>query len=104
MSYKDHITNEQVLKTVNEKRSLLENIKCRKCAYFGHVIRGNGLQRALLEGKVDGTRKRGRPRRTWSSDVLEWLKIRYPTATRAALHRQQWHAMVAQVQQDMAPV
>ena len=100
ISYQDHKTNEEVLRMVNEKRSLLHTIKRRKCTYFGHVIRGNGLQRQILEGKVEGVRRRGRPRRTWAKDVLEWMDMNYGIAVNTAQKRGKWHAMASKVQDE----
>ena len=72
ISYTDHVTNEEVLRRVGEKPSLTKNIIKRKLQYFGHIIRQDSLQKLLIEGKVDRKRGRGRPRRTWLSDVTGW--------------------------------
>ena len=88
ISYQDHITNEEVLKRVQEKRTLLQTIKKRKCTFFGHVIRSDGLQRQLMEGRVEGARQRGRMRRQWTTDIVEWLGIHYGEAVRATQCRQ----------------
>ena len=40
---------------------LMKIIKKKKCEYFGHFIgRLNGLQRLLLEARIDGKRGRGK--------------------------------------------
>ena len=36
------------------KRLLIDSIRKRKAKYFGHMVRQNGLQRLLLEGKIHG--------------------------------------------------
>ena len=51
ISYLDRISNETVLKRVNESRSLLKEIKKRKLQYFGHLVRHNKHQRQLMEEK-----------------------------------------------------
>eukprot|EP00112_Aurelia_sp_Birch-Aquarium-sp1_P000311 Seg1027.2 transcript_id=Seg1027.2/GoldUCD/mRNA.D3Y31 product="putative transposon-derived protein F52C9.6" protein_id=Seg1027.2/GoldUCD/D3Y31 len=89
ISYTEHRTNEYVLQKMNTKRSLINTIKQRKCAYFGHLIRGDGLQRLLLEGKFNGKRGRGRPRSTWFDNIKEWTQMNYAEATRKAKHRRQ---------------
>ena len=58
------ITNAEILRGVGEKRSLLLSVKRRKLKYFRHLTRAGGLQRLLLEGKVEGVRRRGAQRRT----------------------------------------
>ena len=40
--------------------------KEQKLKYFGHLKRREGL-----EGKIDGTRERGRQRRQWERDIRD---------------------------------
>ena len=50
ISWKEHKTNGEVLHKMETNRSLLNSIEQkRKCQYFGHTIRGNGVQRLLME-------------------------------------------------------
>ena len=95
ISYTEHRTNEYVLQKMNTRRSLMNTIKQRKCVYFGHLIRGEGLQRLLLEGKFNGKRERGRPRFAWFSNIKEWTGMNYAEAIRKAQHREDWASMTA---------
>ena len=54
-------------------RALKEDAMKRKAKYFGHIIRKDNIQKMLIEGKVEGKRTRGRPRRGWTSDIKEWV-------------------------------
>jgi len=45
-----------------EKRSLMDIIRTRQKNCIGHILRGNSLQREIMEGMIDGKRVRGRPR------------------------------------------
>ena len=45
VSWTEHKTNEEVLKTAKTTRSLLSTIKKRKCQYFGHVIRMRSIHK-----------------------------------------------------------
>ena len=61
------------------KDQWLENfVKKQKLKYFGHLKRSNGLGKIFLEGKIDGKRERGRPRRLqWERDIrdtFDWSK------------------------------
>ena len=69
--------------------------KNRQMKSFGHLIRGDGLQRLLLEGKFNGKRGRGRPRFTWFSNIKEWTGMNYAEAIRKAQHREDWASMAA---------
>ena len=93
ISWKEHKTNGEVLHKMKTKRSLLNTIKKRKCQYFGHIIRGNGVQRLLMEGRINGRRGRGRPRTMWTDNIKEWTKISYNDCIRVAQDRERWRSM-----------
>ena len=95
VSYMDRITNGEILRRVGEKRLLLRTVKQRQLQYFGHLIRAGGLQRLLLEGKVEGTKRRGAQRRTWMKDISEWTGMNYKNCVRCAMDRRRWRRMVA---------
>ena len=95
VSYKDRVTNEEILRRVGEKRGLLNTIKKRKSQYFGHLIRAEGFQRLLLDGKVEGTRRRGAQRRTWAKDIVDWADMDYTSCVRLAYDRKAWRLLVA---------
>ena len=40
-----------------------------KLGYFGHVKRHDTIEKTVLEGKIEGKRSRGKPRRAWADDV-----------------------------------
>src|SRR6478609_5314719 len=67
----DKRTNEHVLISINEKRSLIKTIWDRKKNWIGHVVRGDGLMKVVLEGRVEGKRPRGWPRMCMIDDVLD---------------------------------
>ena len=61
----------------------------RKLQYFGHVIRSGKIQRLLMDGKIEGSRGRGRPRRTWVKDITEATGKSYVECVRTAERREQ---------------
>ena len=63
----------EVLHKMKTKRSLLNTIQKRKCQYFGHIIRGDGVQRLLMEGRINGRRGRGRPRTMWTDNIKQGM-------------------------------
>ena len=60
--WQDHITNEEVLNKVGEKRSLINTITRRKKNLIGQVLGGNNLLQELIEGRLYGKRRKGKPR------------------------------------------
>ena len=68
-----------------------------KCQYFGHIIRGDGIQRLLMEGRINGRRGRGRPRTMWTDNIKEWTKMSYNDCIRVAQDRERWRSMTLQM-------
>ena len=62
ISWKDKVRNEQVLEIVKEKTTLIDVIRSRKKKWIEHVLRGNGLLKETIEGRIEGKRPRGRRR------------------------------------------
>ena len=59
ISWLDEVTNEEVLKRVNEVRQILNSIWQMKHPQIGHVLRCNGLLHDITESRVKGkTNKR----------------------------------------------
>ena len=77
ISHMDRKTNIAVLEMAKAKQTLLRTIQERKLQYFGNLIRGKGKQKLLMEGKIEGTRRRGKQRRTWTCDVTDWCSMCY---------------------------
>src|SRR6476619_3133592 len=71
VSWMNKRTNEQVLRSMNEKRSLIKTIWDRKNYWIGHVARGDGLMKLVLEGRMEGKIQRGRSRMDMIDDVLD---------------------------------
>ena len=59
VKWSDRKTNEEVLSMVNEQRSLVGKIVNRKKNWVGHVLRGDGLLREVMEGRTERKRTRG---------------------------------------------
>ena len=58
----DKVTNEEVLKTVNEDRQILNSIWQRKHRWIGHILRHDGLLHETTEGRMRGKPTKGRRR------------------------------------------
>ena len=66
----------------------------QKLKYFGHLKRHDGMGRIIMEGRVNGKRKRGRPRRQWERDIEDVLKISIIEAGRLANKRDEFRTAV----------
>ena len=94
ISYKDHATTEYVraLMTtyVGPQEPLLATVKRRKLTWFGHVARHNSLCKTILQGTVEGGRKRGRQRKSWSDNIKEWTDLTMPELLAKSTDRLAW--------------
>src|SRR5215475_5208233 len=68
---REHITNEEMLEIVQENRSILKIIQTRKANCIGHILKGEGMLRKIIEGKIEGKRGRGRKRIQMINDLKE---------------------------------
>ena len=79
---------------IGNKQLLLNIVKQRQVAYFEHIIRRDGLQRLLVEGKLNVNRGRGRPRALWIDNIEEWTKLSCIDCAGKADDRESWKSMI----------
>lgn len=91
-------TNEEVLAMANANREILTHIRERQLRFLGHVLRRDGIEKLVVEGKLEGRKSRGRPRNNY---IYKLMNITRDTSTAKFLQRAQqrtdWHAMVINV-------
>ena len=98
ISYRDHITNEEVKARIGNAigpyEDLLTTVKRRKLKWYGHVTRSSGLAKTILQGTVQGGRRRGRQRKRWEDNIKEWTGLQWNIALRKAENREEWRKLV----------
>ena len=121
ISYKDHVTNEEVrnriqnaigvhdnlLHVTNEEvrnriqnaigvhDNLLTMVKKRKLRWYGHISRSSGMAKTILQGTVKGARMKGRQKKRWEDNIKEWTGMGFGDSLRAAEDREGWKGIVA---------
>ena len=65
ISYKDRVTNEEVLRRAKVDRTLVKDIVKRPMEFIGHVIRKEELENFVVTGFIEGKRARGRQKETY---------------------------------------
>ena len=98
--YTSHTSNKQIRELmwgyIGEHEDLLTVVKHRQLTWFGHVIRWKGsLANTMLQGGTDGSRKRGRPIRTWIHNIKDWTSLDWQQLIRTADDREQWKICVS---------
>ena len=103
ISYKDHVTNEEVRAKIQQviglHEDLLTIVKRRKLQCYGHVSRSSGLAKTILQGTVKGGRReggqKGRGGKTTSGNGQAWSSL--GKSQRAVENREKWRKLVAKI-------
>ena len=77
VSWTANKTNEWVLNKAGIKGELLDTIKARKLAYYGHTMRKQWscLEKEIMQETKPSARKRGRPRTAWMDNIKTWTGL-----------------------------
>jgi len=77
-------TNEWVINKAGVKRELLDTVKARKLAYYGHTTRKqvNCLEKEIMQGIMPGVRRRGRPRTACIDNIKSWTGLSVEESSR----------------------
>jgi len=89
-----------LLQEIQPQEWLLAAVQRRKLQYFGHVVRARNLCTEILEGRIDGKRRRGRPMRTCTDGVKDWSNRSVAECSRLARDRPQWRLLVHEMISD----
>ena len=96
ISYKDHVTNEEVRAKIQQAiEDLLTIVKRRKLQWYGHVSRSSGLAKTILQGTVKGGRRQGRQRKRWEDNIRDWTGLGFGMSQRAVENREKLEKTVA---------
>ena len=90
------VTNYWVRSKINflwihiHRNHLLETVKWRTIAWFGHVTRHDSLSKTILHGKLEGRRRRGRQRKCWMDNIKEWTSLPMAELPTMASRKKYW--------------
>lgn len=68
----------------------------RKLSWYSHTTRHTSLSKTILQGTVEGKRRRGRQRKSWMDNIKEWIDCSFPTLLCSAEDRELWRSLTAQ--------
>ena len=99
ISYKDHVTNEDVRAKIQHAIGPHEDpltiVKRRKLQWCGHVSRSLGLAKTILQGTVKEGRRQGRQKKVWEDSIRDFTGLEYAKSQRAVENREKWRKLVA---------
>ena len=88
-------TNVSVLEEIGEKKRLSTKINAHTLAYFGHIARRHdSLEKIIIQGKIDGSRGRGRPKALWFDRIKALVGCLTYDIYKLTKDRSQWRAMM----------
>ena len=67
--------------------NLLTMVKRRKLQWYGHVSRSSGLAKTVFQGTMKGGRRKGRQRKRWEDNIMEWTGLEFAKSQRAVENR-----------------
>jgi len=88
--------HEWVLNKLGVYRELLNTVKARKLAYYGHSMRkqGSWLEKEIAQGAMPGARSRRRPRTAWMDNIKTSTGIPVEESIRMTEDRDKWRKYV----------
>jgi Domain of unknown function (DUF6451) len=96
--WQQKIANE-VGRRTRRKQNIVQTVMKRKLNLFGHICRMDvgRVVKMVVFGMMEGTNRKGRPRREWLDDITEWCKKGIQEVAVITRDREAWKHLVEDV-------
>ena len=86
-------SNQSILKEINPEYSLEGLMLKLKLQYFGHLMRrADSFEKTLMLGKIEGRRRRGRPRTRWLGGITDSMDMSLSNPQELVKDMAAWYA------------
>lgn len=88
-------TNASIAEELNLTQRLANMAIIKVIKYFGHIVRSErNLELLIIQGKIQGTRPKGRPPQRWTDIIKHWSGLTLWQCVQRARNRGAWRKMI----------